>query len=133
MHNIHTYPYDTAYVPAMPVIDVTVTTPGQRHTSTTIRALVDSGADGSLIPIDILEQVGARYVDKARMRGILGHTQMVDIYLTTLQIGGNWVHSVRVIAVEGTEAVLGRNVLNHLVITLDGLAGVTEISYHPNG
>ncbi len=58
---------------------------------------------------------------------------MVDIYLATLQIGENWVHSVRVIAVEGKEAVLGRNVLNHLVITLDGLAEVTEISYHPNG
>ncbi|NBD36615.1 MAG: hypothetical protein GVY30_11540 [Chloroflexi bacterium] len=112
----------------MPVVDVTVTTPGQQHASMTITALVDSGADGSLIPITILEQVGARYVDKARMRGVLGHSQMVDIYLATLQIGENWVHRV-----EGKEAVLGRNVLNHLVITLDGLAEVTEISYHPNG
>jgi len=113
----------------MPVVDVTITTPEQRQQPITITALIDSGADGSLIPINILEQVDARYVDKVRIRGVLGHSQMVDVYLVTLQIGENWIHSVRVIAVESkAEAVLGRNVLNHLVITLDGLAGITEIS-----
>jgi hypothetical protein len=29
---------------------------------------------------------------------------------------------------QGNEAILGRDVLNHLVVTLNGLAGVTEIS-----
>lgn len=38
-------------------------------------ALMDSGADGTLVPIDLLEQVGARQVGTARIRGILGQSQ----------------------------------------------------------
>jgi len=128
MSNLYTYPYDSAYVPPMPVVDITITSPGQQQISATITALVDSGADATLIPINVLEQVGARYVDKARIWGILGHSQAVDVYLVTLQIGPNQIYSVRAIAVEvGATAILGRNALNHIVVTLNGLANTTEL------
>jgi len=53
----------------------------------------------------------------------------VDVYVLNIRVGPHWVRGVRVVAVAAhTEIVLGRNVLNHLIVTLNGLAGVTEIT-----
>jgi predicted aspartyl protease len=92
-------------------------------------ALIDSGADGTLVPVDILEKIDARLVGAARIRSVLGDSQVADIYLVSLQIGPHALGAVRVIAgPEADEIILGRNVLNQLVITLNGLASTLEVS-----
>jgi hypothetical protein len=56
------YPYDETYYPAMPVLAVTIDGyAGQPLQPVT--ALVDSGADGTMIPIDVLEAASALYED----------------------------------------------------------------------
>lgn len=93
-----------------------------------VTALIDSGADTTLIPLDILIGVGAEVVDTARLRGILGQSQVVKLHLVTLYLGSHVVRAVRAVAVgPGEEVILGRDVLNQLVITLNGLASVTEV------
>jgi len=125
---IYTYPYSQDYHPAIPIVEIGVTTPGDSQSQRWLTALIDSGSDGTLIPIDILEEIGARYVREARIRGIFGDSEPVDIYLVSLHLGPHTIQAARVVAApEGAEAILGRNVLNHLVITLNGLASVTEI------
>jgi len=53
---------------------------------------------------------------------------LVELYLITVHIGGQHVHAVRAAALPvSEEAILGRNVLNQLNITLNGAAGVTEV------
>ena len=124
---IYTYAYSQQYNPSAPVIEVAA--PGMRHTTERIVALVDSGSDGTIIPVDLLERINARCVGDARMVGIVGGSFVVDIYLATLIIGAHTMSAVRVVAaLEGAEAIIGRNVLNRLVVTLDGLAGMTEIA-----
>lgn len=123
-----TYPYNQTYVPAMPVIELGVSQPGSRQPDQTVSAVIDSGADGTLIEVRVLEAVGAAYVGEAIIRGISGPGQHIDVYLVSLHIGSHMLHAVRVLAVaEGSESILGRNVLQHLVVTLNGPAGVTEI------
>jgi len=69
-----------------------------------------------------------KYVDSAYVRGITGHRELVELYLITVHIGGQHVHAVRAAALPASEeAILGRNVLNQLNITLNGAAGVTEV------
>ena len=103
--------------------------PGRAQAEKLLMAIVDSGSDGTLIPINVLEEVGARCVRVGQIRGFLGGGHLVDIYLVNLCIGPHTVHAVRVVASpEDAEVILGRNALNHLVITLNGLASVTEIS-----
>ncbi len=126
--NVYTHPYSTDYDPLMPIVEVGVSAARRSRTERALTALIDSGSDGTLIPIDILEAVGARYIDQARMQGILGGRRLVDIYLVSLRIGTHRLRGVRVIAVDAKgETILGRNVLNRLVITLNGLASTTEI------
>jgi predicted aspartyl protease len=51
------------------------------------------------------------------------------VYLATVEIGTYTIHRVRALAAPaGAEAVLGRDVLNQLIVTLNGRAGVVELS-----
>ena len=63
------------------------------------------------------------------MRSVGSQRQMVDIYLVSLQLATYERRELQVIAgAVGTEAIIGRNVLNSLIVTLNRLAAVTEIS-----
>jgi predicted aspartyl protease len=117
-----------AYDPPMPVLDIGISHPGLSTPSATIEAVVDTGADGTLIPRDILEHVDATFVDRAYLRGITGQRQPVDLYLVTLHLGPLRIAGVRAVALSpGDTSILGRDVLNQLDIALIGTTGVTEI------
>lgn len=112
----------------MPVVEVKLGKGGEVAPGNPRLALIDSGADGTLVPIDLLEQVGARQVGTARIWGIVGQSEIADVFLASLQVGPHTLNAVRVVAdLEGDEIILGRNVLNHLVVTLNGLSSTVEI------
>ena len=101
---LYTYSYSNAYVPAMPMVELGVSRPGSRQPDQTVAAVINSGADGTLLPIDVLETVGAGYVGEAIIRGISGAGQHVSMYLTSLHVGPQALHAIRVVAVpEGSE------------------------------
>jgi hypothetical protein len=64
---IYTYAYSADYTPPMPVVDVTLVTPHSGEAAGPELALVDSGADGTLVPVDLLEQIGAISVATGRL------------------------------------------------------------------
>jgi predicted aspartyl protease len=109
------------YDPAMPVVEITVrrATPGELEAP--VLALVDSGADATMLPVDVLTAVGARHLETRQMRGVTGHLLAVDTYLVTILLGPYIFPGIEAIAMnEGTEAILGRDVLNQLETTFDG-------------
>ena len=129
MTALYTYPYSRNYQPAMPVTEIGLGKGGQSEPGLMRLALVDSGADGTLVQVDLLDEIGARLVGAARIKSILGDSQAADIYLVSLRVGPHLLGALRVVAgAEGDEIILGRNVLNQLVVTLNGLAGAVEIS-----
>lgn len=116
------------YNPSMPVITIGVSKPGGKTAAATLEAIIDTGADGTLIPLNILTAAGAKLIDSAHLRGITGHREPVALYLATIHIGPIQIHGVRVAAMlPDDEAILGRDVLNKLEILLNGYAGVTEV------
>ena len=125
---IITFKYDNSYNPSMPVIPVTLVSVDDDQTaSEPIEAIVDSGADGTVIPIAYLKTIQAPMVRKARLRGITGVGIWADIYLVSMRIGPLKLSGIRVIASPGAEAILGRNVLNQLVLGLNGPAESVEL------
>lgn len=125
---IYSYDYSRDYIPAMPVVEVSLSIPGRNEPAMTATALVDSGSDGTMIPVDLLTTIGARYVGQARIRSILGDRQLINLYLVSLRIGASQIPAVQVIAnPETDEIILGRDVLNQLIVTLNGVASMTEI------
>jgi predicted aspartyl protease len=122
------YPYSDDYFPAAPVLGVRLGAPGTEFTLGPIEALVDTGADATLIPVSYLNQVGARKVDRANVRGHWGERRSVSIHSVALEVDGQRFSAMWVVGDElGNEVVLGRNVLNRLRLLLDGPAAMTEV------
>jgi predicted aspartyl protease len=123
----HDYDVET-YDPAAPVVEIVIGHPTIIGLQDRLMALIDSGADASMLPISILNKVGARFIETRQMRGATGHRLVVDTYLVSVQLGPYKLHGIQAVAMrEGFEAVLGRDVLNQLKIVLNGPANVVEI------
>jgi hypothetical protein len=83
-----------------------------------------------MLPIPVLQGIDARYIETRQIRGVIGLAYPVDLYLVKIQLGPHVIPSVRVIAaIDGAEAILGRDVLNHLAVTRNGPASITEIPF----
>ena len=83
---LYTFEYDLLYVPAMPVVELQI---GRAQTAPTlfVHAIVDSGADATIIPVQVLKQVGARKSGQARMRGFASPRILVDLYAVSIHLG----------------------------------------------
>ena len=117
------YSYDSTYNPAAPIVHIGLSPSGQMGVREEITALVDSGADATMIPVQILRAAGARYVEQRQMRGVVGQAVRVNLYLTAVHLGGYVLHGIRVIGLDHPdEAIIGRDVLNQLELVLNGPA-----------
>ena len=125
------FDYSHTYDPAAPVIEVEVVGYQPASRRITQIALVDSGADATMMPRHILRQVGAEFLETRRMRGVIGVSQRVRVYIVAIHIGEQVLHGVRVAELAaGDETILGRNVLNQLRLTLDGLGSQTTVEFY---
>ena len=122
------YEYNRVYLPSAPFVPITVDGYDQDKPPITLSAFVDTGADGTLLPRDILTAVGAEYEDTVLLRGTTGIAERLDRYTVRIRVGEETIHSVAAVAMAaGSEPIIGRDVLNYLVLTLNGILGVTEI------
>lgn len=125
---VYTYDYNRDYSPAMPVVDVGISEPSAKEPEVIISMLLDSGADGTIVPASVMRQTSAKRVGVNYLRGVLGHRQKVDLYLVRLSFGSIQLSAIQVAVIEdSTEALIGRDALNQLEVTLNGLASVTEV------
>lgn len=93
-------------------------------------ALIDTGADATLIPLDILKSIEARRVDTKFARNADSTRYAVRLYSVKVTIGPYTVYGLDAVANEKTsEVILGRDALNQLVVKLDGITQLTEIAY----
>ena len=115
-----------AYYPSAPVAQITVCHVKRENRKATITALIDSGSDATMIPINILQAVGAKYVETRQVRGLC--CSPVDTYLVKIHLGAHSIYGIEAAAVEpDEETIIGRDVLNQLVVILNGLAEMVEV------
>ncbi|NIP41809.1 MAG: hypothetical protein GWN00_08000 [Aliifodinibius sp.] len=125
MSQLLTFQYDENISPAVPVVEIELDGYGNAA-PIRLTAIVDSGADCTMIPHDLLEAIDATYQDSMRMRGVVGDFQLVDRFLVRVTIGNYVIPAIYAISHED-EALIGRDVLNELWVTLNGPAYVIEI------
>lgn len=96
-----------------------------------LTALVDTGADGTLVPLNILQDAGFRPSRQRRRFYTAQMDQPPEIvigYLVLLRIGHLELHDVDIYASRTIrEMILGRDVLNRLLFTYDGPQSLLEI------
>jgi predicted aspartyl protease len=115
---IHTHDYDSDFHPAIPVVEIQVRRHA-RQSPITLIALVDSGADATMIPMRYLRQLQARKSETKWLSEAMGSRQQVDLYKVAVQIGAHRPIYVDAIATEHEEIIVGRDVLNEFVVTLN--------------
>ena len=120
------FSYDQTYQPPAPTcaIALAVTEGEAVH----LVALVDTGADATLIPVRHLQAIGARRVFEMSMRSQWGEQRTVFLYLVDVRIANITLPGLYVVGDEwGAEVILGRDVLNRLRLMLDGPALLMRI------
>lgn len=121
-------PYSSHYFPPVPVLHVRLHVPDTSQGYGPIKAVMDFGADMTIVPLNWLEQIGAPEMDEVRIRGYWGKRIDVTTYLVDIQIGSVTLPAIEVAGDPySTEVLLGRNVLNVLVLLLDGPKRVTDV------
>ena len=122
------HPYDTAHTPPVPILQIRLTAPGEPPRGGPLTAIVDTGSDGTLVPTDYLEQAEAISLDEAILHGIAGGSRRVHLFELDLYVGSLLLPGVVVAGDDGgREILLGRNVLNKLILLLDGPRRETEL------
>ena len=122
------YAYDAAYEPTFPAAPVVLRNSEEGLRTEKVQALLDTGSDGCLVPIAYLEQVLAPPMTDTHIRSHWGEWRSAQMFAVDIELGSLRLPDVFVVGDEqGTEIVLGRNVLNKLRVLLDGPAGQTDI------
>jgi predicted aspartyl protease len=123
------YEYDANHVPAAPICEIYLGAGGGEPSFGPYKALIDTGADISVIPLPLIREISAQQVGRDRARSIWGDARTVTVYAVSLRIEHLHLRALRVVADEQSdEVVLGRNALNRLRLVLDGVAGVVEVA-----
>lgn len=119
-------PHRADYRPPFPALQATLRSEtGQRGP---LSALIDTGADATLIPRAWLEEIDAVESGWALLRSHFGERQQAQKFLVELQIGPTVIPGLYVVADEsGDELILGRDVLNRLPLFLDGPQQQTDL------
>jgi predicted aspartyl protease len=120
--------YDASFTLSFPVLPVVIHQVEGGLTTSPLSALVDTGADTTLVPIEFLKTVKADEIYTSRMRTHWGEWHPVAVYLVDLEVAAHRLPTVEVVADDYDDRViLGRNVLNKLILLLDGPSSQTDI------
>jgi predicted aspartyl protease len=120
--------YSFAYFPPMPVLPIAFSFPDRDQWHGPMFAIVDTGADFTIVPISVVQLLNLPIVGDANLVSQWQDRRAVLVYQTDIQIGTEHIFSVEIAGdPESNEVILGRNVLNELDLHLDGPALQCEL------
>ncbi|MFN8496420.1 MAG: retroviral-like aspartic protease family protein [Anaerolineae bacterium] len=121
--------YSQDYDPAAPVVEIRLSSIAEDLQSRPLQALIDTGADGTIVPVAILDNIRAPSTTEMFIRSQWGESRRVLLYLVDVELGDLTVPGVEVVGDElSDEIVLGRDVINRVRVFLDGPKGMTTIT-----
>jgi predicted aspartyl protease len=121
------YPYSDKFDPPAPVIRITLISPVDVNNIFSHSAQLDTGADMTTIPqsvIDSLELMPARDIIA------ISYDNSVSIRLTyyvNVRIGEFKFYPLEILSSPGKDFLVGRDILNQWIITLDGRSQILKI------
>lgn len=123
------YQYARQVTPPAPFVYVAVRTCDAGQELGDLPAQLDTGASRTVIPWRVVEHLGLVPLDQISVEGVGGHRVSMPTFLVQIQIRPLQPVTVEVAAHKDEPFVLlGRDVLNHFRIVLDGPQLTLEIS-----
>lgn len=112
--------YDHGFNPPAPVAELTIAHPVTAASSSVLHGILDSGADITVIPDSLATRLQLTPHGQIWTRSYDGTYSRRLVYYVRLTVEGFELPAVRCIAADRPNVLLGRNVLNRFIITLDG-------------
>jgi predicted aspartyl protease len=109
--------YAADYEPPGPVLPLRLAAP-QSRVGIGLVALIDTGADLTVIPDAVVRILDLPVVSQVRIAGITGASERADVLAVAIDLAGRRLLTEAVAF--GGETLLGRDLLNQLVLRLDG-------------
>jgi predicted aspartyl protease len=110
-------PYSAEFRPPAPVLALRAGVPG-REPALGLMALVDTGADLSVLPQSVVAALGLPQVSTTRIQGVTGVAESTPVHAATLEVAGT--RALAEVVAWGDEAIVGRDILARFVLELDG-------------
>ena len=114
--------YDSKnYDPPAPVAYVTLRNPQNGNVITNVPLLIDTGADATLLPLSAVRQLGVEIeVDSEfEVQVFDGETKVLKVARLDLLVF-NKTFKGEYLLIDRSDGILGRNILNHIRLFLDG-------------
>lgn len=122
------HPFDANYTPPFPILPVVARNAENNRSTLILTAYLDTGADGTLLPFQYLRTLEITKMYPMRLRSHWGEARIVYVYTVDLEVAGYNFPGVEVIADDkGKEVLLGRNLLNRLILLFDGPRNQTDV------
>jgi len=112
--------YDRSRWPPVPVASVTVVHPKKDLESGPLTGKLDTGADLTVIPGRLLAELSLQPKGVFRTRVWGASWRAAPFVFARLRVDGFEIPSIICLAADREDVLLGRNVLNQFLITLDG-------------
>jgi hypothetical protein len=112
--------YDRRFDPPAPVVQVTVRHIVQQRRRITAAALLDTGSDVTAIPVSLVQRLQVIPFSRLQLEDVNGKTRTVQTYAVHLTIGELTLPRLEVIQTGLDQVIVGRDVLNHLYVSLSG-------------
>jgi hypothetical protein len=113
--------YDRAHLLPIPVVEIWLAVPDSNDWQGPFKAIIDSGADLTIVPSAWLRQFKAPYLKRAMLRTQWSQRQPVGLYEVDVRLGDLVFPGIDVAGdPRSNEILLGRNVLNRLDLRLEG-------------
>jgi predicted aspartyl protease len=114
------YKYSKNFNPPAPVIEISVSAPFSKD-ALSLGALIDSGADITVIPERIVSQFKLRRVDSALTSGFGKGVMEATVYAAILSVEGISKPKIyRVLSWSENYVLIGRDFLKQIVTVLNG-------------
>ncbi len=112
--------YSRDFDPPAPFMDVIIAASNDSGPQRSVGTLLDTGAEISIIPQQIAHELELSPYAEMIIEAFDGRRQRVNLYAVTLEVAGTHLSPVRAVAYPSSYAILGRDVLNRFLTTLDG-------------
>ena len=111
--------YNEDLEPPAPYCDVLVSNPNLSR-QVNLPALLDTGCDISIIPLDSANELELEVKGTGALEGVTGDVADLPTFEVYLSVNQSTREKLEVMGWHEDFAILGRDVLNHYRITLDG-------------
>jgi predicted aspartyl protease len=123
--------YNQEEQPPAPFLDVVVYHPEDTTHAVRIQAKIDTGADISAIPATLVAQLGLPIASKMVVEDYNGVSTTVSTYSVLIEVTQSRFRSREIISIPEAYVLLGRDVLNHFYIHLNGPELTFDLSETP--